>query len=571
MRELREYQAAAIDEIFKARENGLNRVLIQMATGTGKTFVAAEMIARIREQDLRPVLCIAHRDELLTQAWEHIHDRNPTLKLAIEKGDQRATPYHTDVVIASIQSIAKEGAPRLKWLQDVGISMIWYDEAHHAPADGAGRLLADLGCFDERRTFLFGCTATPTRLDNRPLEGAGDNVTFQSLVYRYDIRQAVRDGWLCDLKGYRVMSGKSLDSVHTAMGDFNQKELNEVVNDISRTDLAIAEWMKRASDRSTVVFCASIEHAIETAARWEYQTGVKAEAVHAGNKDYPMPQEERRAIIDRFKNGQTQILVNRDIATEGFDHKPISCVVMLRPTKSAALYAQQIGRGTRTSPETGKIDCIVIDVTDNSTKHSLITLPSSLGMPANIDPDGESIFAIQDELEELGQTALNLPASVKPWRELVTEAQELNLLGLNGTVPDDAELAWVPSLGDSLTVFFADDDSEWKRRGVIERDALGNWVLRRTWMTEKGHKSADHVLDRETGRPVRYAEELLKRYWRSGMVIASKKAKWRRDPPTTAQLNVLSKWMKPYELDKIATKGEASNLINSYFSRGKRE
>lgn len=198
------------------------------------------------------------------------------------------------------------------------------------------------GCYDDEGTWLLGVTATPHRLDNKRLFGGGG--IFETVVFKYDIVQAIRDGYLVDLRGYRAKADFNLDGVKTVAGDYNQHQLEERVNTEPVNELAFKSWYEKASDRPTIVFCAGVDHAKAMAEIFRSR-GFTAEAVWG-----EMPRDAREAAIAGFQSGKIQILCNRDILTEGFDAWRCSCVLMIRPTQSWSLFTQICGRGLRHLP-----------------------------------------------------------------------------------------------------------------------------------------------------------------------------------------------------------------------------
>lgn len=583
---LRPYQEATADAVLAARQRGVGRALYVLPTGTGKTVTFSEIIRRVREVDNRPAMVLAHREELVVQARDTIRRLLPGVYSEIERANERASQM-ADVVVASLPTLAREGSQRLDWLARDGCSVIVYDEAHHAAAEGAGRVLSRFGAFDGR-SFLVGCTATPHRLDNKPLEGAGGLATFEETVYSYPILDAIRDGWLCDLRGFVIRSEVSLQGVQTRGGDFIEGQLAKRVNDAARTEKAAQHWAELAGDRQTIVFCASVEHAQEAAAHWR-AVGATAETV-----DGSMSRDERRAVIQRFRSGITTVLTNCQIATEGFDHPPTGCIVMLRPTRSWSLYAQMVGRGTRIFE--GKKDCLILDVVDNCDEHSLVTAPRVLDLPAGVDLQGGSLREAREELDELGIRAAHLPKTPGRWRDLVTKAMEVPLFQAPKTPPELEKygaLKWL-QLG---TGYYLDLGSD----GIPAGDATSPYPegkLRR-WVTlhevslgwqvnifeefvpkdsprERVQKlSACQVLY-ELKFAVQWAEGYIKHNLGSIYGRSSRNASYNSHPPTEAQMALIAKLarssrhreaMKDYDPSQIRTKGEAGALISQLLSK----
>lgn len=558
---LRPYQENAAAAVLSARQRGVNRALYVLPTGTGKTVTAGTIIDRIRQKDNRPAIVLAHREELLDQASETFARMMPGVNIEMEKGGKEASRF-ADIIVASLPTIARQGSTRLGWLADTGPSVIWYDEAHHAAADGAGRALARFGCFSGK-TFLVGCTATPHRLDNKPLEGSNGEATFQENVFTYSLLDAIRDRWLCDLRGFVVRTGTDLSGVATRGGDFAEGELAKRVNSESRNKLAVKHWKELASDRQTIAFCASVDHAEDAAKEWT-DAGYRAEMIHGG-----MSRDDRRAVLDRFRAGITQVLTNCQIATEGFDHPPTACIVMLRPTKSWSLYAQMAGRGTRLHP--GKADCIILDLADNCDELSLMSAPRLVDLPAGTDLEGASLFSSREELDMLGPKAAHLPQKPGKWKDMVSVAKEVPLFIIPSTPPEVAAVGAMRWLRLPKGLYVSCGDG---REGWLHEDTLGHFhmALREPTTDANGRKSTVETFRRKAGEDlegaVRYTERYLRTVWPSAGAVATRTARWGGDAPSEKQIALIQKLMRGkkaagFDITKVVTKGDASALISS--------
>ncbi|MBC8065674.1 MAG: DEAD/DEAH box helicase, partial [Chlorobia bacterium] len=401
---LRPYQAQALAQLLACRDQGMKRVLVVMPTGTGKTTLFSALIGSHHQEPTQKSLVLAHRRELLDQAYRRIGLQNDHLDVAIE-GAGMSLRGDADVVVGSIQSL---GRPDSKRLGEFNPGLVIIDEAHHAAASTYQQAMRRFGCYEDQ-TFTVGVTATPHRMDNRQLHGT-DEAIFQDVAFTYSLREAIQEGWLADVRGYRVATGIDLSRVRVQHGDYNARQLQDAVNTEERNEAAYMHWSEVAGDRRTIVFCSGIKHADDVADLFRAR-GASCESV---NGSLPTPQ--RDAILQRFANGKTQVLTNVDIATEGFDLPDVSCVLMLRPTQSWALYTQMIGRGLRVLPNTidglvdadarreavrhsDKTDCIVIDIVDNGEKVAIPKEPGQekpslaaiVGLPTEFDLEGHSL------------------------------------------------------------------------------------------------------------------------------------------------------------------------------------
>ncbi len=226
---------------------------------------------------------------------------------------------------------------------------------HHDRADSRTRIIESIA-----PALLVGLTATPKRGD-----GQGLDRIYQEVVFHLPMLDLMRQGRLAPLKGVRVETGINLDDVRVRAGEFVEADLAGAVNTPDRNRIIVESWQKHASGRRrTVVFAVDVEHALAVRDAFR-EAGVTSEVVLGETGP-----EERAAILRDFHAGKIQVLSNCMVLTEGYDEPAIDCIIMARPTKSQGLYIQCVGRGARTSPE--KEDCLVVDVADNTARHTLV-------------------------------------------------------------------------------------------------------------------------------------------------------------------------------------------------------
>jgi len=245
---------------------------------------------------------------------------------------------------------------------------------HHAPSPTWERVLKSIPA------YRLGLTATPVRADEVALDGL-----FSKVLYKYSVIDGIKDGYLVDIQGRQIDINMSLDGVKCRAGDFNAMALADVMTNPQVMDVVYAKWNEYASSLKTVAFCCDVNHA-KLSAEYFSLRGVNAEWI-AGSMDY----DTRKAVLRRFSRGQTQVLFNCMILTEGWDEPSIECVMMLRPTSSESLYIQQLGRGLRLYP--GKQFCLVLDFIGATQKHKLMQFGDLTGVPypkvAKVKPTGE--------------------------------------------------------------------------------------------------------------------------------------------------------------------------------------
>lgn len=335
--ELRPYQNKAIDETERKFEEGFKRPLIVAPTGAGKTTIGGEIVRRAVERGER-VLWIAHRKELIDQAVERLRlfGLNPGVIMA-----GRKPAPQLQVQVASIQTISRRENAAHR------ISLIFVDEAHHIHSTS---YKSELALFPD--AHVIGLTATPWRLD-----GKGLSDLFDSHVIAATPHELMTLGYLSPLRAYKVKQVAD-KGVHVRGGEFVAHEFQEAAIQINADVVRI--WREKADGKRTIVFATSVEHSKRLVELFR-ESGVIAEHV-----DGKTPKNERDAIVARFRSGETTLLSNVAIATEGFDCPEIECVSIIRPTLSRAMHLQMIGRGLR--PMDGKV-AIVLDHSGNLERH----------------------------------------------------------------------------------------------------------------------------------------------------------------------------------------------------------
>lgn len=267
---------------------------------------------------MKKVLFLAHREELLLQAKEKLESITGCTAGLIKAG-YRAAPQH-QIQIASIQSLIR----RNHWFE---AGLVVVDEAHHSPSATYTKLL-------ERypNAYILRVTATPTRSD-----GQGFTSQFDELILGLAVRELIDAGHLCPFKLFAAKNRIKAADIKVTAGDFNQRELAQRVNTTLTLGDVVGTWQKHASGKRTVVFCVDVGHSRAVADAF-LLAGYAAEHI-----DGETPAIERRAILERFRTGETAILTNCGIVSEGLDVPGIKAVQCLRPTKLLVLYLQMVG------------------------------------------------------------------------------------------------------------------------------------------------------------------------------------------------------------------------------------
>lgn len=364
---LRDYQEAAIDAVTGAWARGVLRPAVVLATGGGKTVIFSHLTARQPER----TLILAHRQELVYQAAKKLADVAPHMHIGVEMAESSALGAHA--VVASVQTLASERR-RAMWPRDA-FGQVIVDEAHHAVAATYREVLDHFGCFERTRTVGF--TATLARGD-----GAGLGEVWQEVAYERGIEAMIEDGWLVRPSGKVVpLEGLNLSKVTQSRGDYAAGSLGNQLMQAGFAEHVAAAYAEHGGSRQGIVFTPTVATA-QAAADALNAAGVKAAAVWG-----EMDSDHRRRLIAGFRAGETQVLVNCMILTEGFDAPQASCLVVARPTKSAPLYQQMLGRVLRPAP--GKTDALVLDIVGTSKHLKIRTLKDlSLRGPTKVG-DGD--------------------------------------------------------------------------------------------------------------------------------------------------------------------------------------
>lgn len=430
---LRDYQEKAVADTFSAWER-CDYVLAVLATGCGKTVIFSAVIDRfLREHPESRVMVLAHREELIHQAAEKI-GRFTGREVAIEMGAATATQWfgalRERIVVSTIQTqLAGSSGGRMHKFDPAEFGLVVVDEAHHAVSKSYVQVLKHYR--ENKSCKVLGVTATPDRADETAMSRV-----FQEVSADYDVGDAINDGWLVPVRQQMVtVTDLDFSGIRTTAGDLNGADLAEVMED-ERNLYGVADATREiVGDRKTLIFTASVRQATMLCEILNRYTPDCARAV-----DGKLDKRERRATVEAFARGGFQFLVNCAVFTEGFDVPDVAAVVMARPTKSRALYAQMLGRGTRpceeaavaisapnTTPEqrrgilsaSVKPDCLIVDFAGNAGRHKLVTSVDILGSCGAHSVDDEVLEIAKETLRKAGEEGRAMMT-----QEAIEEAKE---------------------------------------------------------------------------------------------------------------------------------------------------
>lgn len=520
---LRPYQRECIHALIAAYKAGRRRLLVSLPTGTGKTVVFAHLPRALRMK--KRMLILAHREELIVQAVDKLRAADPHLTIGVEKADHYAGD-EASVVVASVATLGRVVTSRLRRFDPAQFSVVVVDEAHHAVADSYRRVLEHFGAFAPGATqMVVGFTATPKRGDKSGLQDV-----FEDIAFARTLPAMVRHGYLCPLRGWRVTTSVDLDDVRTRRGDFVERDLATAVDVAQRNRVLVEQYEKLAAGRRMIVFCAGVHHAHSVAAAF-VAAGVPAAAVWGD-----MAPDERRGALQAFRDGALRVLTNCNVLSEGFDEPRVEAVMLARPTKSQLLYAQMVGRATRTHP--GKVDALVIDVVDSTRRHRLVGLDHLFGLPAGFDLGGANVLDVQTRMSAL---AASFPwidlSAVTSSAELQVAAERIELFRFDPPpeIDDLCTLSWTRAPGGGYLLALPGRESfriEQTMLGAWDVDYSGRGATRTTTVA-----TIDEAIDR--------VEAWVERRRRDVVKLVQRDERWRGRPPTEKQVRLLESLRLP--------------------------
>lgn len=575
----RPYQGRCIGESLNAKAQGITRQLIVMATGLGKTVTIGKLLETMSWPTTYAVM---HREELLDQAASTIRRIDGSIPVGIEKAESVADHVRDRVILASVQTVGRKGSPRLSSVPAHWPGVLWIDESHHAPAGSYLNVVNHFGMYGEnprRDGLLIGTTATPDRLDE-----LGYDKIFDDVVFRYDLRDAIRDGWLSDIKAWTIQSDIDLSKVKTRGGDFVEKDLADAVAASSVNAIAAKVWSERCRGQRSLFFCVDKLHA-ET-----FKDELKKHGARVAVIVDSTPKKERREIVEHFRLGEIEALVNVGIATEGFDVPEILHIHILRPTQSNSFYTQMVGRGTRKIVGV-KESVEVYDYTGQ--QHDVCSVGQIFGLPDSWAFTGGSVSQDADKVEEI-EAELGLKVDgAKNMADLVGKVKGRRLDLIRGSISDSGlpgKLAWIrPSRRSERWVMSWRNETQDKiaslpdrireraRQAIESKKLWGKYERMEIFRNELGRYeaklfqaapntkggSARIDSDKSLSKLVSRIEKMVVDRRPHKANLLKKNAKWGLEPSSDKQRQVLKGKGVPEAVLSELTKREASTLINT--------
>jgi superfamily II DNA or RNA helicase len=344
---LRDYQSSILSATQQSFRTGHRRPLITLPCGAGKTVCFASMASSSQSRG-KTVWFLVHRRELLDQTTETF-DRFDIPRRSIYIG-----------MVGTVANNIKRFPPP---------DFIIFDEGHHASAATWARITE---AFPD--AFITGLTATPCRLDGKPL-----GAVYDDLIIGATTRELIDSGYLAPYR-YFAPAVTDLSALKRRGSDYDATQAAELLSERAVFGDVIQHYRDHADGLQAIAYCSTVAHSERTADAFN-DAGIEAVSF-----DGTTPDAIRRGIISRFRNGDIKILCNCDLIGEGFDVPDCHVCILLRPTMSTGLFIQQSMRCMR--PQPGKT-AIILDHVNNYVRHGLPDDPREWSLTDTIKPRRE--------------------------------------------------------------------------------------------------------------------------------------------------------------------------------------
>lgn len=398
--ELRDYQEEAVQSLKAMREEGKTIALLYHATGIGKTITAATDAKAVGGRTLFLVNALKLADQA----------RDTFAKVWPEATLGEYTGQHKDmdqtVIFATVQSISKD----LTAFAPTAFDYLIVDECHHAAANTYQKIFTYF-----HPQFILGLSATPERSDGEDMLEL-----FQNVAHKMDLRTAVERGILVPIRCIRVKTDIDLSDVRINGIKYNSLDLESKLFVPERNRLIVDTYLNYVNGRKTVIFCASVDHAVQIAGMLR-NSGVKAESVSGRDRV-----EIRNKVLKDYETGDTNVLCACDLLNEGWDSPHTTVLFMARPTMSKTIYMQQLGRGTRRCE--GKEDLLVVDFVDNA---NMFNMPYSLHRVLDIASYQPMAYVLAPEKKrKLDQDMLFKGERPTAWLDIPIDVDDYEIIDL---------------------------------------------------------------------------------------------------------------------------------------------
>lgn len=346
--QLRPYQKKMIGETYRHIGAGIQRALLVIIMGAGKTYIASCILRDAAQRSHKGVFLVA-LNVLLEQTAASLKDLG--LNATILQGSRAVDP-NADVIVASCQTIAARLRRSVSLEAMLGNpKVIVVDEAHNTAFLSVYRDIEQH--YLSQGAVFIGLTATPWRLSKKEWLGQ----RFDALVEGPQPPDIIKMGGALPCRGYTITGVLDLDNLHVSAGEYIDGEIASQATQPEALKHVVREWQRLCQGRPTLMVGATVEQAHQTEQALT-EAGILAETIVGST-----PQDERLAIFERVKSGETQVICSVGCLTAGFNLPAIAAILYVRATKSKALFHQTAGRGSR--PHPGKSDYLLLDFGGN--------------------------------------------------------------------------------------------------------------------------------------------------------------------------------------------------------------
>lgn len=511
-------------------------------TGAGKTIMLSAVIGGLFGEGIRRACVLAHRDELTAQNSQKFSWVNPTISTSIF--DASTKNWDGDVTFAMVQTLSHENNLGNMPVYDALI----IDEAHHATASSYQKII-EKALHNNPKTLIYGVTATPNRGDKKGLRS-----TFTNIADQITYKELIDTGYLVRPRTFVKDIGvqAELSNVRKTMSDYDMNAVADIMNHRPLNDAVVEQWQEYASKRQTVVFCSTVKHAHDVCESF-LSKGISAAVIWGDMGDVA-----REKSLNDYAKGDVQVIINVAVLTEGWDHPPTSCVILLRPSSYKSTMIQMIGRGLRVVdpsqyPNVVKDDCIILDFGTSTLMHG------SLEEEAKLESEKDSKHAVYKECPECNAPVPNatkecgLCGYVWPVHEKIEPLfQETNFVMTEIELIEKSNFQWVDIQNDA-SFFMATGFEAWGC--VIYKN--GRWWA----IGALGKDKPRMLISGERLMCFARADDWLNA--NEAQDAAHKSKHWLSLPPTPRQMNLLSLRHHHSEM----TRYKASLLINEKINR----
>ena len=370
-------QQRALDSCEYYRSTGMNRGVVILPTGMGKTIFAALDARRL---NLR-TLFIVHKNDILTEAYEKFNAVWPDASKGFFNASEKDTT--SQLIFASKDTLYRDG--NIDLFQPDDFDYIIIDEVHHSSCTTYKRITDYF-----RPRYMIGLTATPERQDRADILELFD----YNIYYELPQRDAIESGYLSGFKYYGLKDDIDYSKIKHNGIHYDVADLGRKLNIPERNEAIFQKYMLHSPGKKAIGFCVNIQHAIDMASFFAAK-GIPAAAVHSDTT--LLSTERKKALIQDFRDNALQMLFTVDLFNEGVDFPDVEALLFLRPTESKTIFIQQLGRGLRLSPN--KSHVIVLDFIGNFKKAENIRQYITGGAGGASSGSGTKKFGVKEFLD----------------------------------------------------------------------------------------------------------------------------------------------------------------------------